>query len=102
MEEMWYTEEMTKTEENKWAHPCHPVTQPYLTPAPVSINFVYASHSNHEFFKGGSYFGSGMATAAGTPAYTPSGSPFLGPLKGMNLHSANPLRAPSPILMPQV
>ncbi|KAF8158182.1 hypothetical protein B0H34DRAFT_444486 [Crassisporium funariophilum] len=33
-------------------------------------------------------------------AFTPSTSPFLGPLRTLNLHSANPSRAPSPILLP--
>ncbi|ESK95200.1 c2h2 transcription factor [Moniliophthora roreri MCA 2997] len=33
-------------------------------------------------------------------AYTPSTSPFLGPLRGLNLHSAGPSRVPSPVLLP--
>ncbi|EIW74680.1 hypothetical protein CONPUDRAFT_140441 [Coniophora puteana RWD-64-598 SS2] len=33
-------------------------------------------------------------------AYTPSASPFLGPLRTLNLHSGYPSRAPSPILLP--
>jgi len=33
-------------------------------------------------------------------AFTPSTSPFLGPLRTLNLHSANPSRVPSPILLP--
>lgn len=33
-------------------------------------------------------------------SYTPSTSPFLGPLRTLNLHSTNPSRAPSPILLP--
>ena len=32
--------------------------------------------------------------------FTPSASPFLGPLSTLNLHSTNPSRAPSPILLP--
>ncbi|PPR07798.1 hypothetical protein CVT26_014983 [Gymnopilus dilepis] len=32
--------------------------------------------------------------------FTPSTSPFLGPLRTLNIHSANPSRAPSPILLP--
>ncbi|KAH7927822.1 hypothetical protein BV22DRAFT_1127134 [Leucogyrophana mollusca] len=32
--------------------------------------------------------------------FTPSASPFLGPMRTLNLHSANPSRAPSPILLP--
>ncbi|KAG1882682.1 hypothetical protein F4604DRAFT_1742212 [Suillus subluteus] len=34
--------------------------------------------------------------------FTPSTSPFLGPLRTLNLHSANPSRAPSPISLPPV
>ncbi|KIJ17632.1 hypothetical protein PAXINDRAFT_154238 [Paxillus involutus ATCC 200175] len=32
--------------------------------------------------------------------FTPSASPFLGPLRTLNLHSTNPSRAPSPISLP--
>lgn len=41
-------------------------------------------------------------TTATSPefAFTPSTSPFLGPLRMLNIHSANPSRAPSPILLP--
>ncbi|KAL4261873.1 creA/MIG C2H2-type Zinc-Finger [Pleurotus pulmonarius] len=43
------------------------------------------------------------ATHAGSSAnafITPSTSPFLGPLRTLNLQSANPSRAPSPIMLP--
>ncbi|KAF8798921.1 hypothetical protein BYT27DRAFT_7228186 [Phlegmacium glaucopus] len=33
-------------------------------------------------------------------AFTPSASPFLGPLRTLNIHSDTPSRAPSPILLP--
>ncbi|KAG6329967.1 hypothetical protein ID866_9121 [Astraeus odoratus] len=33
-------------------------------------------------------------------SFTPSTSPFLGPFRTLNLHSTNPSRAPSPILLP--
>lgn len=33
-------------------------------------------------------------------AFTPSASPFLGPLRTLNIHSATPSRAPSPIFLP--
>jgi zinc-finger protein CreA/MIG len=33
-------------------------------------------------------------------SYTPSTSPFLGPLRTLNIHSTEPSRAPSPILLP--
>lgn len=32
--------------------------------------------------------------------FTPSTSPFLGPFRTLNLHSSNPSRVPSPILLP--
>ncbi|KAF5392169.1 hypothetical protein D9757_001607 [Collybiopsis confluens] len=44
--------------------------------------------------------GAGSGATGSVPAYTPSGSPFLGPLRGLNLHSTNPSRAPSPIFLP--
>ena len=46
---------------------------------------------------------SGISDSKARPsefAFTPSTSPFLGPLRTLNLHSANPSRAPSPILLP--
>ncbi|KAJ3784058.1 hypothetical protein GGU10DRAFT_37597 [Lentinula aff. detonsa] len=61
----------------------------------LSHGNIYGSNSQHT-----SHLASGPATTTNTPAFTPSGSPFLGPMKGLNLHSANPSRAPSPILMP--
>ena len=33
-------------------------------------------------------------------AFTPSASPFLGPLRTLDIHSTTPSRAPSPILLP--
>ena len=33
-------------------------------------------------------------------AFTPSTSPFLGPMRTLNIHSATPSRAPSPIFLP--
>ena len=33
-------------------------------------------------------------------AHTPSTSPFLGPLRTLNIHSTGPSRAPSPVLLP--
>lgn len=43
---------------------------------------------------------SAVRTATAEFASTPSTSPFLGPLRTLNIHSANPSRAPSPILLP--
>ncbi|EGN98541.1 hypothetical protein SERLA73DRAFT_183597 [Serpula lacrymans var. lacrymans S7.3] len=41
-----------------------------------------------------------LSSGARAAEYTPSASPFLGPLSTLNLHSTNPSRAPSPILLP--
>ncbi|KIK92956.1 hypothetical protein PAXRUDRAFT_146148 [Paxillus rubicundulus Ve08.2h10] len=42
----------------------------------------------------------GTSTVKPEFTFTPSASPFLGPLRTLNLHSANPSRAPSPISLP--
>ncbi|KAM6494059.1 hypothetical protein JOM56_010420 [Amanita muscaria] len=39
-------------------------------------------------------------TTSSEPAFTPSTSPFLGPLRTLNIHSTNVSRAPSPIPLP--
>lgn len=47
------------------------------------------------------HYSSAMRTTTSSDfAITPSTSPFLGPLRTLNIHSANPSRAPSPILLP--
>ncbi|KXN81789.1 DNA-binding protein creA [Leucoagaricus sp. SymC.cos] len=43
---------------------------------------------------------SAMRTTSADVAYTPSTSPFLGPLRTLNIHSTNPSRAPSPVQLP--
>ncbi|KAF9452913.1 hypothetical protein P691DRAFT_782683 [Macrolepiota fuliginosa MF-IS2] len=43
---------------------------------------------------------SAIRTTSADFAYTPSTSPFLGPLRTLNIHSTNPSRAPSPVLLP--
>ncbi|KAF8903182.1 hypothetical protein CPB84DRAFT_810431 [Gymnopilus junonius] len=43
---------------------------------------------------------SSVRTTTSEFTFTPSTSPFLGPLRTLNIHSANPSRAPSPILLP--
>lgn len=43
---------------------------------------------------------SAMRTTSADFAYTPSTSPFLGPMRTLNIHSANPSRAPSPVSLP--
>ncbi|PPQ92851.1 hypothetical protein CVT25_004339 [Psilocybe cyanescens] len=45
-------------------------------------------------------YSSAVRTTSSEFAFTPSTSPFLGPLRTLNIHSANPSRAPSPILLP--
>lgn len=56
--------------------------------------FPTQPHSMHTF-------GSSESSARSAEfAFTPSTSPFLGPLRTLNIHSANPSRAPSPILLP--
>ncbi|KAF5361054.1 hypothetical protein D9756_005004 [Leucocoprinus leucothites] len=46
------------------------------------------------------HYSSAMRTTSADVAYTPSTSPFLGPLRTLNIHSTNPSRAPSPVLLP--
>ncbi|KIM43176.1 hypothetical protein M413DRAFT_26356 [Hebeloma cylindrosporum] len=47
------------------------------------------------------HYSSAMRTTTSSDfSFTPSTSPFLGPLSTLNIHSANPSRAPSPILLP--
>lgn len=55
-------------------------------------------HSIHTF--GSSDSGAGSSARPAEFAFTPSTSPFLGPLRTLNLHSTNPSRAPSPIMLP--
>ncbi|TFK70951.1 hypothetical protein BDN72DRAFT_496587 [Pluteus cervinus] len=43
---------------------------------------------------------SSLRTTSSEFSFTPSTSPFLAPLRTLNIHSANPSRAPSPILLP--
>lgn len=43
---------------------------------------------------------SSMRIASSDFSFTPSTSPFLGPLRTLHIHSTNPSRAPSPILLP--
>ncbi|EKM79217.1 hypothetical protein AGABI1DRAFT_74066 [Agaricus bisporus var. burnettii JB137-S8] len=43
---------------------------------------------------------SAVRTTSAEFAYTPSTSPFLDPLRTLNIHSTNPSRAPSPVSLP--
>lgn len=103
-------------------HPSHPPAYRHLTthedsPSPLSSDsdsvppHHVTQHSSHAPFARprASYPGPG-ASAEISPqgvsavkpefTFTPSASPFLGPLRTLNLHSTNPSRAPSPILLP--
>ncbi|TFK40762.1 hypothetical protein BDQ12DRAFT_466388 [Crucibulum laeve] len=46
------------------------------------------------------HYSSAVRTTTTEFAFTPSTSPFLGPLRTLNIHSTNPSRAPSPVLLP--
>ncbi|KIK52642.1 hypothetical protein GYMLUDRAFT_207866 [Collybiopsis luxurians FD-317 M1] len=65
-----------------------------------STPYAAAANSNSHAQGPPGQAGPQKSSSGSLPAYTPSGSPFLGPLRGLNLHSANPSRAPSPILLP--
>ena len=45
---------------------------------------------------------SAVRTPTSDFAFTPSTSPFLGPMRTLNIHSTTPSRAPSPIFLPPV
>lgn len=73
----------------------HPRSVPNSPPKSSPLTFgsssgvLYKSPSSAEF-----------PNPVAPVSYTPSTSPFLGPLRGLNLHSANPSRVPSPVLLP--
>lgn len=75
-------------------HPAHPTSypRPHLVANP-SASAGPAGPANEL---------SPRSRSASKPefTFTPSTSPFLGPFRTLNLHSANPSRAPSPILLP--
>lgn len=59
-------------------------------------------HPSHPSGPGHSGAGAGAYGGGGGPGstyFTPSTSPFLGPLGALNIHSTQPSRAPSPIAM---
>ena len=60
----------------------------------------YARAGAHSVDHSPPHYSSAMRTTSSDFAFTPSTSPFLGPLRTLNIHSANPSRAPSPILLP--
>ena len=98
-------------------HPSNPPVYRHLathedSPSPLSSDSdSIPQHSSHAPFvrsrasypaAGGSTDVSPQGASAIKPefTFTPSASPFLGPLRTLNLHSTNPSRAPSPILLP--
>ncbi|KAH0831991.1 hypothetical protein J3R83DRAFT_12892 [Lanmaoa asiatica] len=103
-------------------HPSHPPVYRHLathedSPSPLSSDsdsippHHATQHSSHAPFArsrasypapGTSAEVSPQGVSAIKPefTFTPSASPFLGPLRTLNLHSTNPSRAPSPILLP--
>ena len=68
---------------------------PHLTNSPPNA-FPAPQHAVHNF----GLSDPNARSSESAIAFTPSTSPFLGPLRTLNLHSANPSRAPSPILLP--
>lgn len=69
---------------------------PHSTNSPPNAFPAPQAHAVHNF----GLSDSNARSSESAFAFTPSTSPFLGPLRTLNLHSANPSRAPSPILLP--
>lgn len=76
------------------------------SPSPLSSDsdtHVPAQHpQSRATYPGPAEFSPPSGIKATEFTFTPSTSPFLGPLRTLNLHSANPSRAPSPISLPPV
>ncbi|KAG1818497.1 uncharacterized protein BJ212DRAFT_1497001 [Suillus subaureus] len=76
------------------------------SPSPLSSDsdtHVAAQHpQSRATYPGPAEFSPPSGIKATEFTFTPSTSPFLGPLRTLNLHSANPSRAPSPISLPPV
>lgn len=103
-------------------HPSHPPVYRHLathedSPSPLSSDsdstpsHHATQHSSHaSFARSRASYPVPGASAEVSPqgisvvkpefTFTPSASPFLGPLRTLDLHSTNPSRAPSPILLP--
>lgn len=75
-------------------HPAHLTSYPRTRPIANSNSSAGPTGTGNEL--------SPRSRSASKPefTFTPSTSPFLGPFRTLNLHSANPSRAPSPILLP--
>ncbi|KIK44313.1 hypothetical protein CY34DRAFT_802821 [Suillus luteus UH-Slu-Lm8-n1] len=76
------------------------------SPSPLSSDsdsHVAAQHpQSRATYPGAAEFSPPSGIKATEFTFTPSTSPFLGPLRTLNLHSTNPSRAPSPISLPPV
>jgi len=101
-------------------HPAHPPTHRHLvthedSPSPLSSDsdsmsvHNTAQHPQLTYSHPRASYPAPAQSAERSPpsgiraaefTFTPSTSPFLGPLRTLNLHSANPSRAPSPISLP--
>lgn len=69
--------------------------------SPKRIFHMHGATTSYSVEHSPPYYSSSMRTTTSAEvAYTPSTSPFLGPLRTLNIHSSNPSRAPSPILLP--
>jgi len=80
-------------------HPDHP--GPYPSHSPRRIFHLHGGSNGHPIDYSPPHYSSSVRTTTTSEfAFTPSTSPFLGPLRTLNIHSTNPSRAPSPILLP--
>ncbi|KDR82856.1 hypothetical protein GALMADRAFT_854216 [Galerina marginata CBS 339.88] len=85
--------------------PAHERASSYVSQSPPRIFHLHGgaprSHHQHTIDTNSPpHYSSAVRTTTSDFAFTPSTSPFLGPLRTLNIHSANPSRAPSPILLP--
>ncbi|KAG2151465.1 hypothetical protein DEU56DRAFT_752366 [Suillus clintonianus] len=90
-------------------HSLHPPAYRHLvthedSPSPLSSDsdsHIAAQHPQpRATYPGPAEFSPPSGIKATEFTFTPSTSPFLGPLRTLNLHSTNPSRAPSPISLP--
>ena len=74
--------------------PSHPQSPPHLLPRNAAHGF------SHQPEYSPPQNSSAVRTTGSEIAYTPSTSPFLGPLRTLNIHSTNASRASSPVPLP--
>lgn len=82
-------------------HPHHPINRTDDSPSPISSDSdsLLPGHQSPTF----STLNNSHLPHSVQPVstyHTPSTSPFLGPMRKLNLHSAEPSRAPSPFQLP--